>query len=100
MSHIADQESASAKLTGTVGCMNEAMKELKKCQLCKAHIQSLVIKAIGLLESKEAILLSQLKSLQEFRGSKRKGESLFGEDDKRSKIHDETEFELHLKGYA
>jgi hypothetical protein len=96
MSHVLDLESAASRLTGTVTCVNDLIKELKKCQLCKEHILSLIRKATGLLDNKEEILTAQLKSLQQFRGKRK--EPLFEDDEarKRARLEAEREFDEEL----
>jgi hypothetical protein len=95
MSHVVDLENASTKLTGLMTCVNDTVKELGKCKMCKEHILSLIQKASRLLDAKEEILTAQLKSLQEFRGKKREG--LFDEEgEKRARRELDQDLDAHL----
>jgi hypothetical protein len=97
MSHVVDVENAANKLTGIMACVNDSVKELGKCKMCKEHIVSLIQKASRLLDAKEEILTAQLKSLQEFRGKKREG--LFDEEEtKRARRDLDSELDAHLGG--
>ena len=99
MAHVVDLENAAAKLTGTVNCINDSIKELKKCRMCKEHIESLIEKATKLLDAKELILTSQLKSIQEFRGKRKEPGLLFDDEASKRARMEESAFEAQMRGF-